>query len=200
MSTTEDVFYLYERNSSIYHDHRTRDKYLQGEDENEDQNSLNDDNCFRCSYNTLPVLPNTIGNTEVPCNIKRKCYIKPGEECAICMEQIVTKTSAYLTSCGHSFHKSCIFKCMETKWNSKYGSNFKCPLCRTNLGMDIHNMGDKYDMYNESINNLDILENFWMKKEFYIPLTCQAKYDHYLGMKKDCKRCQRFISEGRYAN
>ena len=45
MSTAEDVFYLYERNSLVY---------------NNDEKK---------------VLPYTIGDQDTPCNLKIKCYI-----------------------------------------------------------------------------------------------------------------------------
>lgn len=42
-----------------------------------------------------------------------KCYINPQEDCSICLEKICNKSDAYLTNCGHAFHKSCLFKTYE---------------------------------------------------------------------------------------
>ena len=121
MSTAEDVFYLYERNSSFYH------------------KCANLDNCptkigktCYCDDKQI-VKPNIIGDTCSPCNIKRLCYVKPGSECSICMETIDKKSETYITQCGHGFHKKCIFRAFVTKWNKKYASVFRCPNCRINL-------------------------------------------------------------------
>jgi hypothetical protein len=189
MSTAEDVFSLYERNFSIYYDCNKNNKI---------------DTCpnmwkgFCYCFCSQPLLPNTIGNTGVLCNVKRKCYIKPGEECPICMDPITTKSTAYLTTCGHSFHKLCIFKCMEKKWTDKYGSCFHCPMCRTNLGMDIHDINERYNYGSIKCNNLDLLENFWLKKDFTIAYICRNKFDHYLGMKRGCQKCENYVSEGKH--
>lgn len=187
MTTVEDVLELYVREpNKIYHDCNKMD------------NIANCPNCFdgKCfCYSEQPVQVLTIGNTEVPCSIKRKCYIKPGEECPVCMEPIMNKSTAYLTCCGHSFHKTCIFKSMETFWIHNYAKNYKCPMCRTNLGMDIHNINQRY-IINDNSTYLDELEHFWFKKDFYVPTMCANNYDHYLGMKKNCLQCEKYILNG----
>ena len=190
MATAEDVFYLYERNFEVYHDCNKSNQIDTCKTEWKGY-------CY-CFY-TQPLIPITIGNNKSMCNIKRKCYISQGEECPICLEKILTKSNSYLTCCGHSFHKLCIFKSMEKKWIEKYGSVFKCPMCRTNLGMDIHDINERYNFhYNEdnSINYLDGLENFWFKKDFTIAHICRNKFDHYLGMKKDCDICKKYVLNG----
>jgi hypothetical protein len=85
---------------------------------------------------------------------------------------------------------------MEKKWIQKYGSNFHCPMCRTNLGMDIHDMNDRYHDCGDTKNYLDILENFWLKKEYTVAYMCRNNFDHFLGMKPNCKICESFISGG----
>ena len=59
-------------------------------------------------------------------NIKTKHYIKIGETCSICLEEIWSKKDAFLTDCGHGFHASCINRyyyknehatCFEMKFN-----------------------------------------------------------------------------------
>ena len=184
MATAEDVFYLYERNSSYYHSCKQQGKIDLCPD-----NWSNE--CF--CYTKQEVFPSKIGNQCVPCDIKRKCYIKQGEECPICLEGIFRKKDAYITCCGHSFHKCCIFKSMETQWKRKYASNFKCPLCRTNLGTDIHEIDSRY---NVSGNSLDNLENFWLNKDFMLAQTCGKNYDHEIGMKKDCFICFKYREKG----
>ena len=187
MATVEDVLPLYVREpNKIYHD-CVKMKSID-----------NCPNCFdnKCyCYSEQPVKTITIGNTEVPCNLKRKCYIKLGEECPICMEVIMNKSNAYLTFCGHSFHKTCIFKSMETFWIHNYAKNYNCPMCRTNLGMDIHDINQRYYI-NDNSNYLDELEQFWFKKDFYVAHTCRNRYDHYLGMKKNCIQCEKYILNG----
>lgn len=187
MATVEDVLELYVREpTKIYHDCQKKN------------NIENCPNCWKgvCyCFSEEPIKTITIGNNEVPCNIKRKCYIKPGEECPICMESITNKSNAYLTCCGHSFHKKCIFKSMETFWQHNYAKNFKCPMCRTNLGMDIHAINERYTI-NDNSGYLDELENFWFKKDFRMAHTCRNNYDHYLGMKKDCSHCRKYVLNG----
>ena len=109
-ATAEDVFYLYERNKCVYDNcklagRRCPDSDLEME-------------CY-CSISNTSVLPITIGDQSVKCDFKRKVYIKQGEECSICLEQIYQKNNAYLTSCGHSFHRSCLFKAFENKIDNK---------------------------------------------------------------------------------
>ena len=67
MSTTEDVFWLYESNNN--------------------KNCSNSDKIFQ----QLPVLHYTIGDQENKCDISRKTYIKIGDECPICLDPIQTK-------------------------------------------------------------------------------------------------------------
>lgn len=190
-ATAEDVFSLYERNFDFYFDCNKTGKI--------DTCPTSWKGYCYCFY-SQPLLPITIGNTGICCNIKRKCYIKPGEECPICMDPIITKSTAYLTSCGHSFHKLCIFKSMEKKWSEKYGSNFNCPMCRTNLGMDIHDINERYNFNIEQHrSHLDNLENFWFKKEFTIAYICRNNFDHYLGMKKGCKKCDDYVLQGKHS-
>ena len=191
MTTAEDVFWLYERNSKIYHNCKIADKI---------------DTCPTYFNNTCfcfleqSVYPFTIGNDEVPCNIKRKCYIKQGEECPICMEKILSKSNAYLSVCGHCFHKLCIFKCMETKWVNSYASNFNCPMCRKNLGTEIHETNRRYNFYStndKKYNYLDMLEDFWIQKDLSLGHICDKNYNHYLGMNTKCIRCKEFITTGK---
>lgn len=177
MSTAEDVLYVYERNS-LYYD-KLNNSFI--------EYSLYDENGEK---NILPVFPETIGNPFIKCSFKRKVYIRPGEECSICYDKIMTKTNAWLTPCGHSFHKKCLFMSYEIKRQINPYCSLKCPLCRTNLGLDIKELGYRY-RYVFS-NQLDNLENFWIRKDFICCDICPAKNFHYIGMKKDCKYCKKF--------
>jgi hypothetical protein len=185
MTTVDDVFYLYERNSSYYYNCGKQGKI----------NECPDMWCNECyCISNQDVLPVTIGNQQVPCSFKRKCYIKPGEDCPICFDKILKKSESYLTCCGHSFHKSCLFKCMETKWKKKYASNFTCPVCRANLGTDVQEMSLRYKMPSE--NNLDNLENFWLNKDLMLTQICSNNYDHDIGMKNNCYICSEYREKG----
>jgi Ring finger domain len=193
MSTAEDVFYLYERNSRYYHDCRL-------------QNNI--ENCSDCwsneCYCTLrqTVLPFTIGDQETPCEYKVKCYIRPGDECPICFEKIINKSSAFITNCGHNFHKKCIFKFMETLWlTTQYTSTARCPMCRCSLGHPDFIQRYKNSYLNSSYNNnnhLDKLEDFWLAIDYRLPSFCSNGYNHYLGMKNNCFCCKAYREKGEF--
>ena len=87
-------------------------------------------------------------------NLKIKHYLKIGETCSICLDEILRRKDAFLTDCGHSFHIGCII-------NYDYKNSFVklgvfCPLCRSDMG----NYLDFRDRYKYSRNCLDILEDF----------------------------------------
>lgn len=185
MSTAEDVFYLYERNKNKeYNDCIKLCKPCP---------TLFGNSC--CCDPLDPVLPITIGNQEDLCRFHVKIYIKFGEECPICYETIKHKKNAYLTGCGHHFHRDCLFKVITTKWETKPFSILKCPMCRTSLGYP--DMFERY-VYSFNKNNLlDRLEDFWISKDFILPTFCHSG-KHYLGMKNDCKKCINYRNNGLY--
>jgi hypothetical protein len=152
------------------------------------------------------LIPLKIGNNEGTPKLNIKMYINPfKEECPICYEKIIRKSDAYLTECGHSFHKICILKSYEAKQLIKPNSMFRCPYCRSSVGPDVENFGERYNIfYTENymtlsnkfkINHLDNLENFWMRNDYIIPLICKNK--HYLGMNNNCNIC-RLHRQGKY--
>jgi hypothetical protein len=185
MATVEDVFSLYERNLYHYNDCKKQNKL-------ETCTTKHLEECY-CSF-SIPVRPFLIGENTINCNIKRKCYIKPGEICPICLDEILTKKSAYLTRCGHPFHKKCILDSMDI-YSKKI---HRCPMCRQYLCMDILDIDERYNIIlgeNHKVKNyLDLLENFWIKKDCTLPVVCS--YNHYLGMKKNCPTCKKYISSG----
>lgn len=90
-----------------------------------------------------------IGDTEVPCSLSRRTYISPMQECSICLEPIQGRRHAYLTSCGHGFHKRCIYAMSVYR--------FCCPICRSRCGVPQYystqyNGGD-FDTYNGDCND-----------------------------------------------
>jgi hypothetical protein len=166
MATAEDVFHLYEKNTN---------------------------NISGVCNASQEVQPITIGNQFIPCSFNRKCYVKQGEECPICYDPILRKNDTYLTCCGHSYHKACIFKAMETRYNENCTRLFKCPNCRTRLGLDLHEINTRYQF---GENHLDNLENFWLSKDFIVIQKCFNRYDHDLGMKNNCNVCLKYRKKG----
>ena len=137
----------------------------------------------------------TIKSYKFVCSSIYKCK---NTECAICKnnlsensvaEENLISSNVNIGVCGHGFHKKCIFKAYESKQLSKKCSVFRCPCCRTSLGTDIEEINERYDLYNEEANGLDILESFWIKKDYTMPLICN---EHYLGMGKNCTKCENY--------
>ena len=119
---------------------------------------------------------------------KKKYYIRPNQECPICLEPILTKSSAFLTPCGHGYHKICMHRAFQVKWLSKQGG-ICCPLCRYSDVSDY--CVEKYCCWNENANELDCLENFWLNIDYTLGTPC-VDSDHYIGFKKNCKFCQKY--------
>lgn len=182
-ATAEDVFCLYERNSKYYYNCSQQGKIEQCKRKYKNE-------C--CCYEEQMVIPIAIGDQQTKCDFKRKTYIKFGQECPICIEPIIRKQDAYLTPCGHGFHKKCIFDAFEAKWKTKWASQFYCPMCRCRLGqIDIENR------YNYSNNNgLDDLENFWTNKDYRYCYPCTNGYNHNEGMKLNCNACLDYRKNG----
>jgi hypothetical protein len=52
-------------------------------------------------------------------------YINPNSDvCCVCLEGIISKSNAYITNCGHKFHKTCLYDC------SNHDDEMNCPYCR----------------------------------------------------------------------
>ena len=170
----DDVFHLYEQNKSKY----TRCTECP-------------EPSYCCCVKKDSVLPITIGEQDIKCRLNTKTYIKIGEECSVCLEPMFHKTDAYLTGCGHAFHKKCLSRVFKAKWEVKPFSSLNCPLCRTGLGCP-----DLFVRYShDTENSLDKLENFWITKDCLIPDMC-CKGKHYLGMKNTCQSCMRYRATG----
>jgi hypothetical protein len=178
--TVEDVFCINERNRNIYIKCTTKTSCKL--------------NCT-CYYNQL-VIPNAIGRNDFNRKLSNKMYICPNEDiCTICMDNINTKSDAYLSDCGHPFHKKCFsnyFQHIQIIGNT----NLKCPMCRTNLGAPC--FYEKYNMYNFDANALDMLEN---ANELCIDMLhiCSdenALTKHYLGTNKTCVKCKIYQDKG----
>ena len=192
-ATAEDVFYLYERNKSYYDNCKLAKRTCPSEIYNAD--------CY-CQRMNEFVLPITIGDQCVPCNFKRKTYIKQGDECSICLEQIIAKSTSHLTPCGHPFHKICIFKAFDTIAEKK--RTFRCPICRANLGYPeiycrytavFKERELNLTIMNNNNHFLDTLEEFWLSKDYMLIHKCRNQ-KHYLGMDNNCKYCLQYRING----
>jgi hypothetical protein len=123
-------------------------------------------------------------------NLKIKHYLKIGETCSICLEEIWRRKDAFLTDCGHSFHLQCIIN-YDYKYSFEKMGVF-CPLCRCDMG----NYLDFRDRYKYSRNSLDILDDFENNKDLKLPQICynynERFYNkHFYGNRfKDCSYCR----------
>lgn len=191
MSTADDVFCLYERNSRHYHDCVLKNNI-------EECSSSFRGECY--CYSKQEVKPFTIGDQDMPCELNIRCYIKPGDECPICYENIQTKSAAFITNCGHHYHKSCLFNYIKIKWlSSSYASVVRCPMCRCSLGhpdfMQRYRSSYFTPQYKND-NQLDKLEDFWLTHDYRLPEFCSNGYSHYLGCNKECYICKVYRQTG----
>ena len=133
-----------------------------------------------------------------PSDINKKCYIGFGEICSICLEPIITKTSAWLTPCCHVFHRKCLIDNYQFikihRMTIEYSNEIPCPVCREGFiccCVGLENL-DKYNSKNE----LDKLENFWSTIDIKPYLLCY-KCRKGLGMNKLCIECESYRNTGR---
>ena len=165
----EDIFCINERNRNFYISCATPD--------------ICQSNC-NCHYNQL-VLPESIGNNDFTRKINNKMYVWSQETCIICMDKINLKSNAYLTDCGHCYHKKCLTNYFHhIRMNTS--KNMKCPMCRCNLGSPILN--ERYNLYHKDMNSLDTLEDFNMEM-LHICKSSTRENNHYLGMDSNCSKC-----------
>ena len=119
-------------------------------------------------------------------NIKVKHYIKTGEICPVCFDEIWSARDGFLTDCGHAFHKKCINQYANVQLDS-----FSCPICRYDT-LDASLLINTY----HTKNYLDKLDDFWMNTDLLFPELC-SDYRHHIGMKNDCKTCLNYRKNGR---
>jgi hypothetical protein len=127
-------------------------------------------------YHNETILNTLVNNRKVASastNIKH--YIIIGSECSICYEKIITNKTAYITNCGHCYHKKCIFKYSNQCVNKNINTN--CPLCRNSIICDDLWLYEKYNSSHKQFNFLDKLENF----------NCDDKYNYDIYWCKYCK-------------
>jgi hypothetical protein len=124
-------------------------------------------------------------------NLKIKHYLKIGETCSICFDEIMSKKDAYLTDCGHSFHLKCIID-YDYK-NSFLKNGVFCPICRQDMG-NYNNLKDSYT--ETTINTTAELFDFEDNIKTKLPKICYdfnnyAYNMHFHRMNyEDCKYCR----------
>lgn len=137
--------------------------------------SLTIDDIFHdYSYSSIPISCNKQGDNGIIKNFKRniidnlkfKHYIKKGDICSICFDEIWNRNNAFLTDCGHCFHYNCVINYELNNYFSHYG--VLCPICRQDMG----NYTDIKDKYPYSKNEIDKLIDFENNINFKIPKTC----------------------------
>ena len=191
----QSIFWKYERNSTYYHTCKNLKKCPTAlRIYNDPPPHCHKYECF-CHRKQL-VLPVVIGEVYCPPTFHVRSYMKIGEICAICIEPILHKINAHLTCCGHSFHKTCMLATMHHTFLTQ---EFKivCPMCRNELGSDIGDVFDRYQLTKES-TGLDKLENYTMRHEYMLPEICFDGVNqggafgklHYLGMNTTCTYCK----------
>lgn len=114
-------------------------------------------------------------------NIKH--YIIIGSECSICYEKILTNKTAYISECGHSYHKKCIFKYSNICLNEN--KETLCPLCRKSIDCCDLWLYEKYNSRHKNFNFLDKLENFNSDDNYKYDVYC-CKYCKKFSMGKNC--------------
>ncbi len=143
---------------------------------------------------------------------KKTTHIKPGDECSICLEGIVTPANAYITGCGHVFHKTCL--CRHVQVPTMQAT---CTMCRRGLELLYEPYYQRYAAASDNTadlsvstaidtsasapeekeNYLDKLEDFWQGIHIICPDVCSYGYDHYLGMQqKRCHGCKWYCETG----
>lgn len=66
--------------------------------------------------------------SEVP--VKPTMPVPAMDACAVCLDDVLGPTSAFVTRCGHVFHRACV----TTAWKHGYQS---CAMCRAPVGRDL---------------------------------------------------------------
>jgi len=129
--------------------------------------------------------------------VKNKCYIAFGEMCFICMDPIVSKNNAWLTPCGHAFHRKCLITNHQYRQKHnmtlEFSNEIPCPVCREGLVNCCVGLDDM-DKYTPE-NGLDRLENFWSSFDVVSYLSCW-RCEKGFGMNILCKPCEKYRNTG----
>lgn len=106
------------------------------------------------------------------------------EECPICLNPIKSIPSAWITWCGHMFHKSCL-----RDWSYTTRCSGSCPMCRQEMGSLEFLDGVEYAVYPRIENFCDLLEEI----PNIIHRFCY-NCNHVMGMNhENCEYCHEWI-------
>jgi len=135
------------------------------------------------SNSRIPKIPFKIGEKKI---LFPKYYYRLGEECPICLEEIINERTGWKTSCGHLFHKKCLRE-------SFLSATENCPFCRGSIGNIEFIEGITYSVYEICYekNALDVLEEV----DNLVTKLCY-ECDGDLGMNKDCQKCLNYRQDG----
>jgi hypothetical protein len=185
------IWSVYERNSLFY----SKCKDL--------KTCPNNDNnkCYCHNYALVhPTVIAVCGFCDTKPSINKKCYIKFGDLCSICIEPILTKSSAWLTPCSHVFHRKCLIRNFQYRtiheMTISFSNEIPCPVCREGH-VDCCVGLDTLGKYIHTENGLDRLENFWQTINLMSYISCY-KCDQGLGMNKQCINCENYRKTGEY--
>lgn len=182
-----NIWSLHQRNGSYYyncfnHGNKECRRITHKDDEVEEE--IADDSGYCMCHSNQAWAPLEIGFKYFRPTLACKTYIRPGEECAICTEPVLYRSDAYLTLCGHSFHRSCTANWVDKCTDIQPG----CPLCR-----DIIPCGEQEStcVSNAASTGLDRLEDFWWNIHTRSVQLCSSSRDpqHPLGTNKYCVGC-----------
>jgi hypothetical protein len=126
-------------------------------------------------------------------NLRVKQYIRWGEECPICMDPITTKKNAYLTECGHAYHKTCMSHMMHHDYHTDNLNETRrcglCAVCRQCIDSDCTDFWDYTGsyMWDKTGNGLDLLHHFEENAHVTNLELCDIGTDiHYRWLKQGC--------------
>ena len=129
----------------------------------------------KLNKNNQSVLRKVVTNLTGLEMLKTRHYIRPGETCAICLDGIYMKRNAFLNSCGHGFHYSCLSE------SQLY--NNTCPMCRDEIYLSTAQ---------KRIHALSRADQMEMMPLLSFPQLChrRRKPFHYLGTCEKCIYCR----------
>jgi len=132
------------------------------------------------------------------CDASISQYIRFGVECPICYDPINFAKNAWITTCNHVFHKTCLAKYMNTIEPEKVS----CPLCRQDAGYQFYMLPyERMYLSNQlcgrkvekRYNCLDVIQHFELYGDRMYVDWCEPPDDspwHVLGSKRrTCQKC-----------
>lgn len=128
----------------------------------------------------------------------KKIYVKFDDKCSICVDCIGPAHNAFITDCGHTFHKTCLSNYFHYLQFNKHKLSLRCPVCRSNLGSPEFFGLRYYSDLSIDYNGLDLLENYSnpnnLNDLIHICHHSNITKSHYLGTDCNCENCKLYIS------